>query len=64
MPYIIHNCVYKVIDAVKGQWTQKHHDTKKTINEIKKRFSGKKKKKKKNNRKTRLYMKMELKDKA
>lgn len=25
MPYIIHNCVYKMIDAVKGQRTQKHH---------------------------------------
>ena len=60
MPYIIHNCVYKIIDAIKGQQnTEASHDTKKTIKEIKKRFSGKKER---IPQKTRLYMKMELKD--
>lgn len=43
MPYIIHNCVYEMTDAVKGQKTQKYHMIQKnTIKEIKKRFSGKK----------------------
>lgn len=43
MPYIIHNCVYEMTDAVKGQKTQKYHMIQKnTIKEIKKRFIGKK----------------------
>lgn len=34
MPYVICNCVYKMIDAVKGQQTQTHPCYKKTIKAI------------------------------
>lgn len=45
MPYVIHNCVYKLIDAVKGQQTQTHLCYKNTIQVIKKTASRKEKKK-------------------
>lgn len=43
MPYVIHNCLYKMIDAVKGQQTQTHPCYKNTIKVIKKRVSREKK---------------------
>lgn len=46
MAYIIQNCVYKMINAVKGQQTQKHRMIQKRTNkEIEKRFRVKKEKK-------------------
>lgn len=62
MPYIIHNFVYKMTDAVKGNRTQKHHMIKKIILKILKRNSAGKKKNK-NPKMVWLYMKMDLKGK-
>lgn len=43
MPYIIHNCIYEMTDAVKGQKTQKYHMIQKILWKILKRDSVEKK---------------------